>query len=107
MSPPRRASVCPHPQTASSHNVVAPKGTEVIHECMWSTWTDVCKCSQEALQVDLGNRPELSPKGVVFENLTKCSDITNTLVGISGETVPQGRNLRIYYVQKQHLVVWF
>ncbi len=28
-----------------------------------------------------------------------CSDITSTLVGISGETVPEGGNLRIYYVQ--------
>ncbi len=25
-----------------------------------------------------------------------CSDITNTLVGISGETVPEGGNLYIY-----------
>ena len=25
-----------------------------------------------------------------------CSDITNTLVGISGETAPDGGNLRIY-----------
>ncbi len=30
--------------------------------------------------------------------ISRCSDITNTLVGISGETVPGGRNLRIYYV---------
>ncbi len=37
----------------------------------------------------------------------KCSDITNTQVGISGETVPEGGNLCIYYVQKQHLVLWF
>ncbi len=28
--------------------------------------------------------------------LSLCSDITNTLVGISGETVSEGRNLRIY-----------
>ncbi len=27
-----------------------------------------------------------------------CSDITNTLIGISGETVPEGGNLHIYYV---------
>ncbi len=27
-----------------------------------------------------------------------CSDITNTLVGISGETAPNGGNLRIYWV---------
>ncbi len=27
-----------------------------------------------------------------------CSDITNTLVGISGETVPEGGNLRIYWL---------
>ncbi len=33
-----------------------------------------------------------------------CSDITNTLVGISGETVPKGGNLHIYYVQSCHLV---
>ncbi len=33
-----------------------------------------------------------------------CSDITNTLVGISGETVPEGGNLCIYYVQSCHLV---
>ena len=26
----------------------------------------------------------------------QCSDITNTLVGISGETLPEGGNLRIY-----------
>ncbi len=32
-----------------------------------------------------------------------CSDITNALVGISGETVPEGGNLRIYYVQWCHL----
>ncbi len=30
--------------------------------------------------------------------------ITNTLVGISGETVPEGGNLCIYYVQSHHLV---
>ena len=34
----------------------------------------------------------------------RCSDITNTLVGISGEMVPEGRNLHIYYVQSCHLV---
>ncbi len=34
---------------------------------------------------------------------TYCSDITNTLVGISGETVPEGGNLRIYCVQWCHL----
>ncbi len=34
----------------------------------------------------------------------QCSDITNTQVGISGETVPEGGNLHMYYVQKQHLM---
>ncbi len=34
----------------------------------------------------------------------ECSDTTNTLVGIPGETVPKGRNLCIYYVQSCHLV---
>ncbi len=34
-----------------------------------------------------------------------CSDITNTLVGISGETVPEGWNPCIYWVQWWHLVV--
>ncbi len=29
-------------------------------------------------------------------NRTCCSDITNALVGISGETAPEGGNLRIY-----------
>ncbi len=29
-------------------------------------------------------------------HLCKCGDITNTLVGISGETVPEGGNLHIY-----------
>ncbi len=28
---------------------------------------------------------------------SQCSDITNMLVGISGETVPKGGNLCIYY----------
>ncbi len=28
--------------------------------------------------------------------MNACSDITNTLVGISEETVPEGGNLRIY-----------
>ncbi len=31
-----------------------------------------------------------------FEPTLMCSDITNTLVGISGETVPEGGNLCIY-----------
>ncbi len=30
------------------------------------------------------------------EHLKMCSDITNTQVGISGETVPEGGNLHIY-----------
>ncbi len=38
------------------------------------------------------------------EHCDTCSDITNTLVGISGETVPEGGNLHIYYVQWWHLV---
>ncbi len=35
-----------------------------------------------------------------------CSDITNNRFGISGETVPEGRNLPIFfcYVQSHHLV---
>ena len=33
-----------------------------------------------------------------------CSDITNKQVGISGETVPGGGNLHIYYVQSHQLV---
>ncbi len=33
-----------------------------------------------------------------------CSDITNTLVGISGETVPEGRNLRIYLPLSNHAI---
>ncbi len=36
---------------------------------------------------------------VSLDDREKCSDITNTLVGISGETVPEGENLRIYCVQ--------
>ena len=34
-----------------------------------------------------------------------CSDITNTLVGISGETVPEGGNLRIYW-PSNHAIWW-
>ncbi len=35
-----------------------------------------------------------------------CSDITNTLVGISGETVPEGRNLHIYWPLSNHAIWW-
>ncbi len=35
-----------------------------------------------------------------------CSDITNTLVGISGETVPEGGNLRIYWPLFQWCHLW-
>ncbi len=33
-----------------------------------------------------------------------CSDITNTQVGISGETVPEGGNLRIYWPHSNHAI---
>ncbi len=36
--------------------------------------------------------------GERYVALVNCSDITNTLVGISSETVPGGGNLCIYYV---------
>ncbi len=34
------------------------------------------------------------------QNMLLDPRITNTQVGIPGETVPEGGNLRIYYVQK-------
>ncbi len=40
-----------------------------------------------------------APLDLIFvgqSNVSTCSDITNTLVGISGETVPEGGNLCIY-----------
>ncbi len=45
------------------------------------------------------HRPILEPP----ESTIECSDITNALVGISGETVPEGGNLCIYCVQWCHL----
>ncbi len=39
-----------------------------------------------------------------FDFRTKCSDIANNRFGISGETVREGGNLRIYYVQSHYLV---
>ncbi len=38
-------------------------------------------------------------------SVTLCSDITNTLVGISGETVPKGGNLHIYW-PSNHAIWW-
>ncbi len=38
--------------------------------------------------------------------LILCGDITNTLVGISGETVPEGGNLRIYWPLSNHAIWW-
>ncbi len=35
-----------------------------------------------------------------------CSDITNTLVGISGETVPEGGYLCIYWPHSNHTIWW-
>ncbi len=35
-----------------------------------------------------------------------CSDITNTQVGISGETVPEGGNLHIYWPSSNHALWW-
>ncbi len=35
-----------------------------------------------------------------------CSDITNTQVGISGETVPEGGNLCIYRPHSNHTIWW-
>ena len=44
-----------------------------------------------------GSRPARS-------SVEDCSDITNNWFGISGETVPEDRNLHIYYVQSGNLV---
>ncbi len=44
-----------------------------------------------------GNQRDKMRRKSIFEpNRAYCSDITNTLVGISGETVPEGGNLCIY-----------
>ncbi len=37
---------------------------------------------------------------------TLCSDFTNTQVGISGETFPEGRNLHIYWPLSNHAIWW-
>ncbi len=42
--------------------------------------------------------PGLCESGEGCGTLVSCSDITNTLVGISGETDPGGRNLLFYWV---------
>ncbi len=42
---------------------------------------------------------------VVPEKTFECGDITNTLVGISGETVPKGGNLCIYW-PSNHTIWW-
>ncbi len=58
---------------------------------------------EETVRFPMKNFPwEISTKignfsrHLLGNSLALCSDITNTLVGISGETVPEGGNLRIY-----------
>ncbi len=66
-------------------------------------WTILPKICAKNLTTTVGARKNnkmpkgnclVADSGQIF--IFECSDITNTLVGISGETVPEGRNLCIY-----------
>ena len=82
--------------TSTTGNPTTPN----TYSTSWQKKTTRTKMLLEVVQ----NRPLY--RCVNCSDITYCSDITNTLVGISGETVPEGRNLRIYWPHSNHAIWW-
>ncbi len=93
----RQMYVAPTPTSKRAHKLMIMCTVSIAlanHHTLLDIGVDATFIETSLLVDPLGRRDRGRERAATAFNI--CSDITNTQVGISGETVPEGGNLHIY-----------